>query len=76
MHRGHSHAVVEEGKVLEGDGFVGVISDNVFHHEMWREGLGWGEIARKVKSRGAVVGSVSNVKGVRSRRSKTWIESV
>lgn len=54
-----------EDKVLEGDGLVLVVANNVLHHGHRREGLvGDGVVAREVEARGAVVGRVSDVEGV------------
>ncbi len=64
MHRGHLDAGVEEGEVLEGDGLVGVVAHDVFHHLRWGQGRRGGEVAGEVEPRGAVIGGVGYVEGV------------
>ena len=64
MYGGHFDAGIEEGKVLESDGFVGVVADDVIHHVGRGERVGGGEVAGEVEAGGAVVGAVGYVEGV------------
>ena len=60
----HLDAGAVEGEVLEGDGFVGVVAYDVFHHEMWREWFRLGEVTGEVEPGCSVIGCVCYVEGV------------
>ena len=64
MHGCHFDAGVEEGEILQSDGFVGVVADDVFHHLGRGQGLRRREVAGEVEARGAVVRGVGYIEGV------------
>ena len=61
---GHLDRVSEEWEVLESDGFVFVVADNVVHHEGWGKGRGWGGVAGEVEAGCSVVRGVHDVEGI------------
>jgi hypothetical protein len=65
----HLDVVAEVWEVLESDCLVLVITNNIFHHELWRKRLGVGQVARKIKSWSTVVGSICDVDSVGAARS-------
>lgn len=64
MHGGHFHVAVVPGEIFESDGFVFVVADDVFHHEVWGERLRGGEVAGEVEAGGAVEVGVCDVEVV------------
>lgn len=62
----HFDVVTEIWEVLEGHGFIFVVPDNVFHHEVGWKWLGAGKVAREIESWSAVVRRVCDVNRVSS----------
>ena len=75
MHGGGLERGFEEGEVLEGDGLVLVVADNVLEHLRRGERGGSGGVAGKVEAGGPVVGRVGYVEGVCAMGSMKLVEN-
>ena len=74
VYGGHFDIVSEEGEVFQRYGFVFVVADYVFHHQVGVEGLGAGEVAGEVETWGAVVGRVGYVERIRPEGSVVLLD--
>ena len=62
----HLDVIAEVGEIFEGDSFVLVVTNDIFHHELWWKRLRVRKIAGKIEARSTVVRGVCDINSISS----------